>query len=270
VAVLCAALIGVFLSSRLSPEEVTRWGWRVPLWLGCLILPLLFLLRRSLRETDEFAARKHRPDAAEILRSLQTNWRIVLLGSALVVMTTVSFYMITAYTPTFGGSVLHLSTSDSLLVTSCVALSNLLWLPVMGALSDKVGRKPLLISCTLAMLVTAYPIMGWLTQEPSFTRLLMVELWLSFLYASYNGAMVVYLTELMPSDVRTSGFSFAYSLATALFGGFTPAISTYLIHVTHNPAVPGVWLSVAAACGLSAAVISSRQPLRGKGTRTSI
>ena len=65
---------------------------------------------------------------------------------------------------------------------------------------------------------------------------------LSFIYGSYNGAMVVFLTEIMPVEVRTSGFSLAYSLATAIFGGFTPAISTYLIHATHNPAVPGLWL----------------------------
>ena len=88
----------------------------------------------------------------------------------------------------------------------------------------------------------------------------MVELWLSFIYGSYNGAMIVFLTEIMPVDVRTVGFSLAYSLATAIFGGFTPAISTYLIHVTGNRAVPGVWLSFAAGCGLIAALLArSRQ-----------
>ena len=78
------------------------------------------------------------------------------------------------------------------------------------------------------------------------------RLWLSFLYGSYNGAMVVFLTEIMPAEVRTAGFSLAYSLATALFGGFTPAISTYLIHLTGDRAVPGLWLSFAALCGLVA------------------
>jgi len=68
------------------------------------------------------------------------------------------------------------------------------------------------------MLATAYPAMLWLVREPSFTRLLTVELWLSFIFGSYNGAMVVFLTEIMPVDVRTSGFSLAYSLATAVFG----------------------------------------------------
>ncbi len=100
------------------------------------------------------------------------------------------------------------------------------------------------------MLLTAYPTMLWLVRAPSFSRLLEVELWLSFIYGSYNGAMVVFLTEIMPVDVRTTGFSLAYSLATAVFGGFTPVISTYLIHTTGNRAFPGLWLSVAAVCGL--------------------
>jgi len=255
VAVIFAALVGVVLTSKLSPDAMNEWGWRVPLLLGCLIVPFLFILRRSLPETGEFAARRHHPDTAEILRSLRSNWKVVLVGAFLVVMTTVSFYMITAYTPTFGSSVLRLSALDSLEVTLCVAVSNLFWLPVMGSLSDRIGRKPLLLACTLALLISAYPLMLWLTAAPSFSRLLAAELWLSFLYASYNGAMVVFLTELMPASVRTSGFALAYSLATAIFGGFTPAISTWLVHTTDNPAITGVWLSFAAACGLGAALL---------------
>ncbi len=259
VAVMFAALVGVALNAKLPPEKMTAWGWRIPLLLGCVIIPFLFRLRRSLQETDEFVARKHRPSAPEILRSLTANSWIVVIGMMLVTMTTVSFYMITAYTPTFGDSVLHLASEDSLIVTLCVGASNLFWLPIMGALSDRVGRRPLLIVFTILMLVTAYPAMRWLVGEPSFSRLLTVELWLSFLYGSYNGAMVVFLTEIMPIDVRTSGFSLAYSLATAVFGGFTPAISTYLIHRTGNRAIPGLWLSFAAACGLVAALLAKPQ-----------
>jgi MFS family permease len=260
VAVMFAALVGVVLSAILPPEKMTVWGWRVPLLLGCIIIPFLFRLRRSLQETDSFAARKHRLSTSEILRSLSTNWAIVVIGTMMVTMTTVSFYMITAYTPTFGNSVLHLASTDSLIVTLCVGASNLFWLPVAGALSDRIGRRPLLLVFTILMLVTAYPAMLWLVREPSFARLLAVELWLSFLFGSYNGAMVVFLTEIMPIDVRTSGFSLAYSLATAVFGGFTPAISTYLIHLTGNRAVPGLWLSLAAACGFVAALLAKPQP----------
>jgi MFS family permease len=259
VAVMFAALVGVVLSSALPPENMALWGWRIPLLLGCLIIPFLFRLRRSLQETDEFVARKHRPSTSEILRSLITNWRIMIIGIMMVTMTTVSFYMITAYTPTFGNSVLRLASIETLIVTLCVGASNLFWLPVMGALSDRIGRRPLLFACTVLMLLTAYPAMLWLVREPSFSRLLAVEMWLSFIYGSYNGAMVVFLTEIMPVDVRTTGFALAYSLATAVFGGFTPAISTYLIHVTGNRAIPGLWLSFAAACGLAATLLVGPQ-----------
>ncbi|WP_426395524.1 MFS transporter [Ralstonia sp. R-29] len=252
VAVMFAALLGVLMSSLLPPSEMSAWGWRVPFLVGCLIVPFLFIIRRSLQETEEFQKRKHRPDLAAVFRSMGQNWRLVGAGTLMVVMTTVSFYLITAYTPTFGKSVLHLSDFDSLIVTLCVGASNFFWLPVMGAVSDRVGRRPLLILFTVLMLLTAYPAMQWLVAAPSFSHMLIVLLWLSFLYGSYNGAMVVTLTEIMPPEVRTTGFSLAYSLATAIFGGFTPAIATWLIHETGNKAMPGVWVSFAALCGLVA------------------
>jgi MFS family permease len=250
-----AAFIGVILNFFLPLREITQWGWRIPLLLGCLMIPMLFRFRSSLEETDEFANRESRQTSSEIRRSLVSNWRLVAAGTLMVTMTTVSFYMITAYTPTFGSAVLHVSAFDSLIVTLCVGASNLFWLPVMGALSDKVGRRPLLILCALIMLLTAYPSLLWLVHKPSFASFLAVELWVSFIYASYNGAMIVFLVEIMPADVKTSGFSLAYSLATALFGGFTPAICTYLIHRTGNRAVPGLWLAFASICGLIAALL---------------
>lgn len=259
VAVVFAALIGVFLNRLLPAEEMTAWGWRVPFLIGCLIVPFLFLIRRSLKETDEFLAKKHRPSMGEILKSMAQNWGVVLAGMGMVIMTTVSFYMITAYTPTFGKEVLKLSAIDTLVVTVCIGLSNLIWLPLSGALSDRIGRRPVLIAFTVLTILTAYPAVQWLVADPSFGRLLAVEMWLSFLYGSYNGAMVVALTEVMPSDVRTAGFSLAYSLATTI-GGFTPAISTLLIHVSGNKAAPGAWMGVAAICGLIATLVLYRTP----------
>jgi MFS family permease len=261
VAVMVSALLGVILSSLFPPSTIDLWGWRIPFLVGCLIIPVLFILRRSLAETEAFQARKHHPTIPQIMHTLATNWAIVLLGMMMVAMTTVSFYLITAYTPTFGQSELHLTSIASLVVTLCVGLSNFFWLPVMGSASDRLGRKPLLILFTVLALLTAYPAMLWLTAEPSFARLLAVELWLSFVYASYNGAMVVALTEIMPIDVRTSGFSLAYSLATALLGGFTPALCTYLIHITGNRAMPGLWMSFAAVLGLIASLMIPRSEI---------
>jgi len=270
VAIIVAAIIGYVLSLTLAHDVIANWGWRIPFFIGCMIIPFIFMIRRSLQETDVFLARKHRPSAGEIFGSIVRNWGIVLAGMMLVVMTTVSFYLITVYTPTFGRSVLKLSVTDSLVVTFFVGVSNLFWLPVMGALSDRVGRKPLLLGFTILTILTAYPVMAWLVNVPTFEKMLVAELWLSFLYGSYNGAMVVALTEVMPIDVRTSGFSLAYSLATALFGGFTPAVSTYLIKVTGNNGAPGLWMIFAAVCGLIGTLVLYRSSAVAKREQMSL
>jgi MFS transporter, MHS family, citrate/tricarballylate:H+ symporter len=259
VAVVFAALLGVALSAVVRPAGMAQWGWRVPFFIGCLIVPLLFWLRRSLAETEAFLAQKHRPGISEILASLASNWKIVGIGVLLSTMTTVCFYLITAYTPTYGIEVLHLTSRQSLLVTFCVGMSNFFWLPTGGAISDRIGRRPMLILITVAAIVTAYPAMLWLVSDPSTARLLIVELWLSMFFGVYNGAMIPHLAEIMPPEIRTSGFSLAFSLATAIFGGFTPAVCTYLIHETGNRAMPALWLSFAAVCGLVAAVAGGWQ-----------
>jgi MHS family citrate/tricarballylate:H+ symporter-like MFS transporter len=267
VAIIVAALIGFALNRFLTPPEISAWGWRIPFFIGCLIVPFIFVIRRSLEETEVFMARTHRPTATEALRSIIDNWQIVIAGMLLVVMTTVSFYLITVYTPTYGKSILKLQEIDSLIVTFCVGVSNLFWLPVMGALSDRIGRRPILLTFTALTIVTAYPALSWLVADATFEKMLAVELWLSFLYGSYNGAMVVALTEIVPASVRTAGFSLAYSLATALFGGFTPAISTALIEATGDKAAPGLWMTFAAACGLLATLMVYRS---GEASRNAI
>jgi len=112
---------------------------------------------------------------------------------------------------------------------------------------------------TILAIATAYPAPLLLAHAPSFVNMLLVLLWLSFMYGMYNGAMVVALTEVMPVEVRVAGFSLAYSLATAVFGGFTPVISTALIHMTGDKAAPGYWMSFAAVCGLAATLMLFRR-----------
>jgi MHS family citrate/tricarballylate:H+ symporter-like MFS transporter len=250
VSIVVAAALGFAVREYLAPAQIDAWGWRIPFFVGCLTVPVIFLLRRHLQETAEFAKRTKRPTTREMFHSMRQNWQVIVAGTLMVAMTTTAFYLITVYTPTFGRQVLKLTSRDALIVTFCIGISNFLWLPIGGILSDRIGRKPILIFATVLTIVSAYPMMSWLASAPTFQRMLGVELVLSALYGLYNGAMVVGLTEVMPTEVRVVGFSLAYSLATAIFGGFTPAISTWLIEVTKDKASPGYWLTIAAICGL--------------------
>jgi len=259
VAIIVAAALGYALNQWMAPAMIADWGWRIPFLVGCLIVPFIFLLRRNLEESEEYAARKHRPARAEVLRTLLQHWATVIAGMLMVALTTTAFYLITVYAPTFGKTVLHLSTTDALLVTLLVGVSNFIWLPLGGALSDRIGRRPVLVAMTLLTLASAYPALTFLVNAPSFLHMLVVLLWLSFLYGLYNGAMIPALTEIMPVEVRVAGFSLAYSLATAVFGGFTPAISTFLIQYTADKAAPGYWMSFAALCALGATLFLYRR-----------
>jgi MFS transporter, MHS family, citrate/tricarballylate:H+ symporter len=257
VAVAFTALLGLGLAVWVPPDKMAIWGWRIALGIGCLIIPIILWLRRSLEETEAFKRMHRHPRAAvDVLRILAANWRLVLVGMMLSVMTTTSFYLITAYTPTFGSHALHLTQKQTFIVTFCIGVSNFVWLPIGGWLSDRVGRRPILLLVPALTILSAYPAMLWLVASPTMLKLLVVELWFSICFGMYSGAMIPFLTEIMPAEVRTAGFSLAFSLATAVFGGFTPAVCTYLIEVTGNKAAPALWLTLAAIIGLSGTLVA--------------
>ena len=254
VAIFVASILGFILSETMPAATVTAWGWRIPFFVGCMIIPLIFLLRRTLEETPAFLAMKKHPTASEVFASAVANWRIVILGMMIAVLTTTTFYFVTVYTPTFGKTVLKLSTQDALLVTLLVAVTNFIWNPVGGALSDRIGRKPVLLTIATLSLLTAYPALHWLVADPSFGKLLAVEMMFSFYFGVYSGTMLGALVEIVPAHVRTTCFSLAFALAAALFGTFTPFASTILIDKTGDKASPGFWLMFGAGLGIIAAL----------------
>jgi MFS transporter, MHS family, citrate/tricarballylate:H+ symporter len=260
VAIFVAAIIGYALNQAIAGDTVGLFGgiefakWRIPFFIGCLIIPFIFFLRRTLEETPEFLAMKKHPTTSEVFRSALANWKIIVLGMMVAVLTTTTFYFVTVYTPTFGRNVLKLSTQDALLVTLVVAVTNFIWNPVGGALSDRVGRKPVLLTIAGLSLVSAYPALHWLVAAPTFGKLLAVEMMFSFYFGIYSGTMLGALVEVVPKHVRTTCFSLAFALAAALFGTFTPFASTWLIDHTGDKASPGLWLMFAAAIGIFGAL----------------
>jgi MHS family citrate/tricarballylate:H+ symporter-like MFS transporter len=258
VAIFVAAIIG-FILSELMPADTFLDSiggiakWRIPFLIGCSIIPVIFFLRRTLEETPEFLAMKKHPTASEVFASAIANWRIVILGMMIAVLTTTTFYFITVYAPGFGKE-LKLSASDTLLVTLLVAVTNFIWNPVGGALSDRIGRKPVLVTIATLSLLTAYPALHWLATAPTFGKLLAVQMMFSFYFGVYSGTMLGCLVEIVPAHVRTTCFSIAFALAAGLFGTFTPFASTWLIDKTGDKASPCYWLMFGAALGIIAAL----------------
>src|SRR5246500_3600420 len=254
VAIFVASLLGYILSENMPAATVAAWGWRIPFFVGCLIIPLIFFLRRTLEETPAFLAMKKHPTANEVFASALANWRIVILGMMIAILTTTTFYFVTVYTPTFGRAVLKLSTQDALLVTLLVAVTNFFWNPVGGAVSDRIGRKPVLLAIAGLSLVTAYPALSWLAAAPTVGKLLAVQMMFSFYFGVYSGTMLGCLVEIVPAHVRTTCFSIAFALAAGIFGTATPFASTWLIDKTGDKASPCYWLMFGAALGIIAAL----------------
>ncbi|WP_276883861.1 MFS transporter [Campylobacter cuniculorum] len=261
VATVFAGAIGVALHYWVGDVIMEDWGWRIPFIIGCMVVPFIFYIRRTLEETPEFEAKKHHAPKTfgAIFKNMSENYPIIIAGVFFVMMTTVTFYFVTSFTPHFANNILHFSKLESFIVTAIVGLSNLFWLPVSGFIGDKIGRKKVAFFVTFLGMISAYPMLNFLANNVTFTNLILVELWFSFIFGAYNGAMVCALSEIMPKHVKALGFSFSYSITVAIFGGFTPAVSTALVQWTSNPASPAFWLTFAAVCSFIASVVIFRK-----------
>ncbi len=264
IATIFAGAIGIGLHYFIGDALVEAWGWRIPFVIGCLVIPFIVYIRRTLDETPEFKDKlsKHaHKTLGAVVKNMLENYPIIILGIMFVMMTTVTFYFITAYTPTYARNVLGFTRLDGFIVTAIVGVSNLFWLPVSGFVSDKIGRKPVLLTMTFLGMVSAYPMLNLLSDPAtlSFTKFILVELWFSFIFGAYNGAMIVSLTEVIPKQVKALGFSFSYSIAVAIFGGFTPTVATLLKEYTGQVQSPAYWLTFAAVCSFISATILFRK-----------
>jgi MFS family permease len=260
-AVMAASLVGILLLTTLTANQIQSWGWRIPLLIGCAVMPVMFWLRASLAETAVFARKKTTPGIAEICTSMATNWRITLRCMGMAAMAVGVSQAIQTFAPTFILS-LNLGAMSGFVILFFVGLSTLFWLPVAALLADRMNRRTMLIAVTLIAAVTAYPLLAWLAAEPTVLRFAVFELWFSFLYACYSSVQVAAMVELVPAHARTAGYAFAQAAAAAVLGGFTPAICTWLNHVFNSNAMVGAWLAFSAILSLIAALSLNKQATR--------
>jgi MHS family proline/betaine transporter-like MFS transporter len=261
------ALAAFSVTTWLSPAEVRAWGWRLPFIAGLAIAPVGLYLRRSLKESVEFASErarramhpKHR--AAPLIEVFRCHWRSLTSGFTVAILWAVAVYVLMIFLPTyvqrpdtfnftakqaFGASLL----GNVPFVGACL---------LFGSLSDRIGRRTSLFISAALLLATVLPLFLWLKADPTFTNLLVVQSILCVLVASFVGVAPAALSEIFPTAVRSTGTSLVYNAAFTIFGGFAPMILTWARQGSGGSIFVPAWYVMAAA-----AVALFAIPLLGK------
>jgi MFS transporter, MHS family, proline/betaine transporter len=245
-----AVVVGV-LSTVLGPQGMESWGWRVPFFLGMLIAPVGMYIRRHLKESLE--PERRMPDArrrSSLAEVCGEHGRTVLAGILGTMGGTAAAYVVTFYMPTYAIRELGLPPPVALFAAALVGLISFGLAPFIGLWSDKVGRKPLIFWSRLLLLVLVYPGFLWLIHSPTAGVLFTVVGVFSVLLVAQTVPSITMLPEMFPKHVRASGMSLVYSVGVALFGGFSPFISTWLVNATGSKLAPAWYLLVMSAVSL--------------------
>lgn len=176
-AALAGATMGMSITQGLGPEQIDNWGWRLPFVFGLLIGPVGLYMRRHLDETEAFStARQQQLERVSLLTLWREHTRSVLACFGLVVAGTIMYYVVQIYMPTYAKTQLKIPLGDAFTaqVAGLVCLTAVI--PLFGALSDRIGRKPLLLFALLCYFVLPYPLLAWLLAEPMLTRLTMMQI----------------------------------------------------------------------------------------------
>jgi len=254
--------IAAAVSTLFSAETVEGWAWRIPFLLGGLLAPIGLYMRRNIEETPMFVqvARQAVAPAAS-----SSAWRLAGRALGFTVLWTVSYYIVLSYMPTFLQKQVGLPRTQALWATTAGLLLLVLAAPALGYLSDRIGRKPLLLTACVAFVLLPYPLFTWMLSQPSLAIAIVVQLMLALAIAVFSGPGPAAIAEIFPTAVRSTWMSAGYSIAVAVFGGFAPFIATWLIARTGNPVSPSFY--VIAAAVVSMAVIAGMEETAGKPLR---
>ena len=263
---LLGSLTAALLNNALDKEALLAWGWRVPFLLGITVGLIGAYLRWRLDDTPKYSEleESHNVATAPFIETFREHTRDIFLAFGITLHNTAAYYIALLYMSGYMSSAGGLPRMTALWIsTGCLAIFVAL-LPVSGWLSDRVGRKPLLITSCLGYIVLGYPfflLAGSGSAALAFLALLLMVI----LLASYSGAAVALYAEIFPTRVRYTALSLPYNIAVAIFGGFAPFIATFLIEVTGSKQAPALYV-IAAAIVTLVILLNTRerafQPLR--------
>jgi len=218
----------------LTPEQLKAWGWRIPFVIGALLAIFAAVMRRSLQETDAFVEAKKAVKPTGSIATLLKYPRELLLVVGLTAGGTAAFYTFTTYMQTFVKLSVGLTEDQTTLVIFATLVFATLLQPTYGALSDRIGRKPLLIFFGVVGTLATVPILATLktTKEPIYVFLLICAAWI--FVAGYTSINAIVKAELFPTNVRALGVGVPYALTVSIFGGTAPAIALYFKSIGHE------------------------------------
>ena len=256
-ALLIGAAVGTLITDFFTQEQLMSWAWRIPFAVGLLIVPVAIYIRRHVEEPETFVKMKAAQDAGTVkqvgvIEMLRTHARETLVGMGLVVTATVSIYITFTYLVTYSTVTLKLPLHDTFMVQMAGAALMVVLMPFMGAWSDRVGRRPLMIGSLLGYLIVLYPLYAWLTDGPTIAKLMTVQVVVCLFVSVFFGVFSTVMAELFPANVRSVGMSMAYNIAVMVFGGFAQFIVTWLIKATGSPMSPAFYVMFGVVLGLIA------------------
>ncbi len=239
---LLGSLVTALLGTLLQPAALESWGWRIPFLLGGLLGPVGLYMRRRIGETPHFEAAYPAQDRAPP----QSGWPLAARAFGFTVVWTVAYYIFLTYMPTFLQKHAGLDRAHALWSNTVGLIVLVLAVPALGALSDRIGRKPLLLAACAAFVLLPYPLFVLLAAQPAFAVVVAIQALFALALALFSGPGPAAIAEMFPTRMRSTWMSIGYSLAAALFGGFAPYVATWLIGRTGSPLAPTYYVIGAA------------------------